>query len=259
MRMKQDLKVGVLVISHGSRSGEWVRLVDDAVEDVRLSDNIPVVACFLELVEDRLIQNGIDALELLGVTDIVVIPLFVSSGSTHVHEIAWALGVLPECETETDLLPFRLSANVRFASPIDEDPIVAQMIWSNVRELSVQPERELLMLVSHGSGDPRFAARWTPGMRRLAERVRELGGFAEADAATLLPDVTRERFAYWQMCRPELDIIVAPLFVSEGYFTKDAVPGRLAGLPYRYNGKALLPNPLLSRWIERQVLACIDA
>jgi len=279
---------GVLVISHGSRSADWVRLVDDAVAAVRLPDGVPVVAGFLELVNGRLIQDGIDALEAQGVTDIVVIPLFISSGSTHVHEIAWALGLLPACAFETDLTPFRVRARVAMTSPIDVDPIVAAMLWHNVRELSIAPERELVLLVAHGSSMPRFAAQWRAGLRRLASRVQELGGFAEGDFVTLLqerhadadgnsmeqaqagnsehdkeqgpageseeePDAVRRHLAGWRKRRPDLAIIAVPLFVSEGYFTRDAIPARLAGLEYRYNGKTLLPNSLLSRWMERQV------
>ncbi len=50
------MAIGVLIISHGSRNREWVRLVDEAVE--RMS-----------------------------VTEMIVVPLFVSSGSKHVEEI----------------------------------------------------------------------------------------------------------------------------------------------------------------------------
>jgi len=48
-------------------------------------------------------------------------------------------------------------------------------------------------------------------------------------------------------------VVVAPLFLSKGYFTGTVIPTRLAGFDYRYNGKALLPNPYLSHWMERQV------
>ncbi|MDF2718875.1 MAG: hypothetical protein K0R28_5800, partial [Paenibacillus sp.] len=50
-------KAGVLVISHGSRSPEWIRLIDEAVADVRLPEIeagvVPVVSSFLEIVEGR--------------------------------------------------------------------------------------------------------------------------------------------------------------------------------------------------------------
>ncbi|MBW7459714.1 CbiX/SirB N-terminal domain-containing protein, partial [Paenibacillus sepulcri] len=135
------MKPGVLVISHGSREADWVRLVDDAVESAaslvkqplasgqtqagispivqgssslstaagkRLEmaaasggQTVPVVSSFLEIVEGRLIQDGIDKLEAEGVTDIYVLPLFVSSGSTHVDDIAQAFGQAPVSPART--------------------------------------------------------------------------------------------------------------------------------------------------------------
>lgn len=98
-------KVGVLVISHGSRDQGWVDLVDEAVNAVHLPVDIPIYASYLELVEGRLIQDGIHSLEAQGVTEIIVVPLFVSSGSTHIDEISYALGVIEQPLLETDMKP----------------------------------------------------------------------------------------------------------------------------------------------------------
>ncbi|MNO09252.1 hypothetical protein D3C81_2323000 [compost metagenome] len=53
------------------------------------------------------------------------------------------------------------------------------------------------------------------------------------------------------------DVLVAPLFLSEGYFTKHVIPGRLRGLEYAYSGRTLLPHPLLPHWIEQQVVTML--
>ncbi|MEI0739504.1 hypothetical protein VQ056_27665 [Paenibacillus sp. JTLBN-2024] len=41
--------------------------------------------------------------------------------------------------------------------------------------------------------------------------------------------------------------------MSEGYFIREVIPKRLEGLSYLYPGKALLPHPLLTAWIDQQV------
>jgi sirohydrochlorin ferrochelatase len=51
-----------------------------------------------------------------------------------------------------------------------------------------------------------------------------------------------------------MDVIVAPLFLSAGYFTKVTIPERLKGLAHRYSGEALLPHPLMARWMSQQIL-----
>lgn len=247
------VKYGILVISHGSRSEEWVRLVDEAVAAVELPAGVPICSSFLEIVEGRLIQDGIDLLEAGGVTDLIVVPLFVSSGSTHIDEIRYALGVQAEPSLPTDLAPFRVQAKVHFASPIDDDPLIAGIVLEKLKGLSRDPSRELVVLVGHGSAEEGFYEKWRQGLGRLAERVRQAGGFAASDTALLLPNELPALLARWHRERPELAAIVAPLFLSEGYFTERVIPERLQGSDHRYAGRALLPHPDISRWIERQI------
>jgi len=248
------MKDGILVISHGSNDERWVALVDEAVAGVKPPEEVmPIVSSFLEIVEGRLIQDGIDKLEAEGVTDIFVVPLFVSSGSTHVHEISYALGVTKELRTESDLEPFRVQANVHFGVPIDDDSYIAEILFEKLSELSEKPEEEVIVLVGHGSAEPGFYERWSEGLEQLGRRLQSLGRFAAMDTATLLPDQAAERVRAWNEAKPHWRVIVAPLFLSEGYFTNKVIPKRLEGLDYRYNGKALLPHPLVSRWMERQI------
>lgn len=250
-------KYGVLVISHGSRDEDWVRLVDDAVSAVSLPGGIPVYASYLELVEGRLIQDGIYSLEAAGVTDIIVVPLFVSSGSTHIDEISYALGVIPEPILATDMELFDIKARIRFASPIDDDPVIADIVYDKIAALSVNPEREIVLLVGHGSVEKNFHLKWRQGLEKLAGRLKTIGGFDEADAAMLLPDQVKRKMTQWAQRKPGHTVIVAPLFLSEGYFTRNVIPSRMEGFEYRYNGRALLPSPLISRWIEKQAASQI--
>ncbi|KUP23132.1 CbiX/SirB N-terminal domain-containing protein [Paenibacillus sp. DMB5] len=250
------MKPGVLIISHGSRDTAWVEIVDEAVNHLSLGEALPVAVSFLELVEGRLIQDGINELEHAGVTDIVVVPLFVSSGSTHIDEIAYALGAKPAPERETDLEPFAVQANIHFGYPVDDDPDIAVMLWDKLRELSVRPEREMILLVGHGSKHDGFRQRWEAGISSLAERVRAVSGVAAADYGLLSVGTVRERAEYW--IGQGYDVLVAPLFLSEGYFTKVVLPGQLEGLAYAYNGRTLLPHPLLPHWIEQQVSVMLE-
>jgi sirohydrochlorin ferrochelatase len=246
------MKYGVLVVGHGSREEEWVGQVDEAVAGVSLPADVQVEAAFLELVDGRLIQDGIDRLASQGVTDLIVVPLFVSSGSTHVHEIGWALGAWPELKVETDLRPFKVSVRVHYGDPIDDDPDVAEVVYEKIKSLSIRPEKEIVILVGHGSDAPGFYEQWAHSLGRLAARVQERGGFAGSDWAVLLPDQLHSKVEQWRTRKPDWDVIVAPMFVSEGYFTRGFIPSRLDGLECKYNGRPLLPSRYITRWIERQ-------
>ncbi|MCE3198706.1 sirohydrochlorin chelatase [Paenibacillus sonchi] len=250
------MKPGILIISHGSRDKTWVSMVDEAVSHLTLGEELNVEASFLELVEGRLIQDGIDRLEDAGVTDIIVIPLFVSSGSTHVDEIEYALGAKAAPEKETELERFAVKAKVHYGYPVDDDPDIAVMIWDKLRGLSKHPERETILLVGHGSRHEGFRQRWQQGISSLAERVRRISGAAAADYGLLNPDSVRGKVEHWREQGHE--VLVAPLFLSEGYFTKVVIPERLRGLEYAYSGQTLLPHPLLPHWIERQVKVMLE-
>lgn len=244
---------GILVVSHGSREDNWIKLVDEAVNAAALEAPVPVVSSFLEIVDGRLIQDGIDELEGRGVNDLLVIPLFVSSGSTHVDEIGQAFGLPPLSELEGDLGTFRVEAAVTYGRPIDNDDEIAELLLANIAELSVDPGSEALLLIGHGSKEPVFHERWQMGLSGLAERLRQLGGFARADYAMLLPDMAADRLRALQAEEPDRGVIVVPLFLSPGYFTNHVIRARLAGLDYRYNGRAMLPHPAIVRWLKRQM------
>jgi len=258
-------KFGLLVMSHGSRDPEWVRLIDDAVARMEVPAGTPVESTFLELVEGRLIQDGIDRLERQGVTDIVAIPLFVCAGSGHVAEIRQALGLPPAdvppvggapasapFQPEDPLPPFRVKARVHGCPPLGDCPEMAEMLCSSAMALSKAPGREMVILVGHGSSRPELLRLWTSMLGSLAGQVRDRCGFAAADFATLLPDGLSAKLEAWERSRPELGKLVLPLFLSEGYFTKVAIPSRLRGFSCVYDGRALLPHPLVSRWLTRQ-------
>lgn len=263
------VKYGVLVISHGSRNEDWVALVDEAVADLNkegiltgimkrkaltaLHDEFPICSAFLEIVAGRLIQDGINCLQEQGVTDMIVVPLFISSGSTHIDEIKYALGVIPEPNVATDMVPFSIEARVHLCSPIDDDADIAEIIYEKIKDLSIEPNREIVLLVGHGSKEKGFHLRWRRGLERLADRIKQLGGFHYVDIAMLLPDQTKRKMEQWAVLKPGYPVVVAPLFLSEGYFTNEVIPKRLREYAYRYNGRTMLPHPLISRWMEKQI------
>ncbi|MDP5277102.1 sirohydrochlorin chelatase [Chengkuizengella axinellae] len=246
-------KYGLLVISHGSRNEKWVRLVDQAVDEVGLDDSIPKESSFLELVENRLIQDGIYRLEDQGVTDIIVIPLFVSSGSTHLDEISYALGVISTPILETDMTPMDINSNIHLGVPVDDDPIIANILYERIKDLSKHPQQEVVCIVGHGSKEKGFHAKWRSGLESLAQRVQKLGGFAGSDSAMLLPNQVYCKMKVLHKKYPNHKVIIVPLFLSEGYFTNDVIPSRLKEFIYLYNGKPILPDIKISIWIEQQV------
>jgi sirohydrochlorin cobaltochelatase len=246
-------KRGALVIAHGSSKSEWVAMVDDAVE--RVDVEVPVAVGFLEMVEGRGIPDAIRSLEEQGVEEIVAVPLFVSSGSGHIAEIARMLGVEPPHPVEADVPPIEFNARVRFCRPMDDHPFIARILTERAKELSTVPQDEWVLLVGHGNETPVLRKEWEQAMDRLAGQIQRAGGFAGASSATFHPDNLRERAE--DLAR-DYRLLVVPLFLSEGYFTRKVIPSRLEGIPYVYSGHTYLPHPLVSEWITTTVREALE-
>lgn len=241
-------KSGVLIIGHGSSSASWVQMVDEAV--AKLDVAVPVETCFLELVEGRLIADGVRRLEQQGVNHIIAVPLFVASGSTHIDEIGYMLGVRTDVEPDEELEPIRTEAVIEYCSPMDDHPLVLQILLERARELSQNPADEVVMLVGHGADEGENHRKWEGILQRLTASVREQLGFKDALYGTLHPDNLGERA---KEAASRNRTVVLPLFLSEGYFTKKVIPGKLEGLDILYNGKSYLPHPLVTQWLQETI------
>ncbi|NGQ96588.1 cobalamin biosynthesis protein CbiX [Brevibacillus sp. SYP-B805] len=240
-------KSGALIIGHGSSNASWVELVDEAAGALQVP--VPVVTCFLEQVEGRLIADGIRELERQGVNHIIAVPLFVASGSTHIDEIGYMLGV-HDRRMDDEWERIETEAEIVYCPPMDDHPLIVEILKERVRELSARPEDEVLMLVGHGADEGEYHRRWEAVLQRLAAALRREFGFKGATYGTLHPDNIGERVR--AVARKNRTIVV-PLFLSEGYFTKKVIPSRLQGAPSIYSGRTYLPHALITEWLEETI------
>jgi sirohydrochlorin cobaltochelatase len=242
---------GVLIIAHGSKSEDWVRSVDQIVSQAHIA--FPHTIGYLELVEGRSIADGVRYLEKVGVKRINVVPLFVCSGSTHLEEIQYMLGLKPESAIDTEFI--HPQAEVIWCSAMDDHPNILRILSDRIQALSHSPSEETLLLVAHGSDEPVFDAVWEQVLRSLTSQLKSAFPFRHVTYGTLYPDTIRECAA---QLSSEGDLLVIPVFLSEGYLTSKVVTSKLEGLEYKYSGEAYLPHPLISRWIESVISHLID-
>lgn len=274
------MKPGILVISHGSREVSWVRQVEELVSEATVlfkqyllgeersetsmqqhvdaskeSTSIPIYASYLELVEGKLIQDGITALEQEGVTHIHVMPLFVSYGSSHIDEIKQAFGFEPVSDFIGDLEPFDVQAHVDFHEPIVDDPEVIVILQQQLQRLSHNPSHEGVLLLGHGSSYDYFYQLWDKGMKQLMDKLSIGVSFAAMDYAPLLPEQSKAHLEQMQALDQVKSVIVLPIFISPGYFTRTLIPSRLSGLDYVYTGETLLPHPEMAKLLYRRFIS----
>ncbi|WCN37454.1 sirohydrochlorin chelatase [Aneurinibacillus uraniidurans] len=244
------MKQGVIIIAHGSRRPEWNELVEKTAR--QLTSNVQIEVAFLGMVEGKSIVNGIRRLEEKGVQHIIAIPLFVSSGSTHLSEIRYALGLADSCAVPTDLARISLQPGtaITWAAPMDTHQCIRTLLRTRVCELSSRPEEEALLLVAHGSEETGYQERWERLLQELAASLCDEVGLCAAAYSTFHPDTIRQQAS---RLADRYKPLVVPLFLSSGYYTEKAIPQRLAGISVRYDGRPYLPDPNVAKWLASTI------
>lgn len=241
-------RYGVLIIAHGSSNSRWKEAIKNTVESV--SSPYPIALSYLEFSEDKTIKLQVQLLESLGVNHIIAIPLFISTGSTHIAEIKYMLGISQSCQVETDVKPISINSKIILCNPMDDHPLIVELLLDQLRKLSVSPNNEAVLLVGHGSDRADFFQVWEDFLKRLESKIQSSLPFGMITHATMynenIDQMTRN-------LRNQYDrLIVLPLFLYEGYFTKRVIPQRLGETDY-IMGHTYIPHQNIRKWIEHQV------
>jgi sirohydrochlorin cobaltochelatase len=233
---------GVLVIAHGSRSRKWVNEIEQLVTAITV--DVPVELGYLELVKEKTIPLAIQRLTEKGARKIVVIPLFITAGSSHVTEIQV---LLESMEPIVDWI---------WCPPLEDHPFVLEVLKERILQLSRQPEEEILLLIGHGSDKPVLHELWESFLKQTGTKLRDYFNFKAFSYATFYPDTIPRRSK--AMSRKNR-VITLPLFLSDGYFTQRKIPDKLNGPNIIYTGQSYLPHPFISSWIEQKICEGIQA
>ncbi len=160
----QSRTVGVLVLAHGMHAHDhenhtskgtpaWNASVLEAVQPIE--EKYPLEVAF-GMADPATIQESIQKLEKKGVTDVIVVPLFISSHSPIIGNSRYILGLQGELPRTTDVksLP-RLESKVTFhmTEALNDSILVAEILLERAKELSTRPDEETVILVGHGPND----------------------------------------------------------------------------------------------------------
>lgn len=275
----QSKTTGVLVLAHGAHRGHgekgvghvhgeqspetipsWNASVLEAVKP--LKGTYPLEVAF-GMADPETIQEAVRKLEEKGVSEVIVVPLFISSHSPIIGNSRYILGLQKELPYTTDVksLP-RLESKLRFsmAKALNDSPLVAEILLERSKELSTNPAKETVILVGHGPNDENENKLWLHDMQKLAAYVREKGEFKEVKVATWRSDAPKEikdKAIYELRTMVEASgkdgrVIIIPHLLSSGGVENEIVEA-LKGLTYIFNGKTLLPHENITIWIEKQI------
>jgi sirohydrochlorin cobaltochelatase len=269
---------GILLLAHGG-SAEWNARVTDLASQVNRTT--PTEVAF-GMATRATLQAGIDRLVARGATEIVAVPLFVSSWSSVITSTEYLLGLRPDAPAALAVFakmshtppaagstgghaghaadgtsPVTSPVPVRMTAALNDHPIVADILTSRARSISRNPREEAVVIVAHGPTADEENRRWLADMQSLAARVAAAAPFAAIDYLTLRDDApkpirdraTEELRAIASRRLGEgRRILIVPLLVSFGGIER-GLRERLDGLAYTMPGAALVPDDRLVAWV----------
>ena len=210
---------GVLLLAHGGNP-DWNAQVTKLAQSV---DRTKPTEVAFGMATRANIQSAVDRLKARGVTDIVAVPLFVSSWSSVITSTEYLLGQRKEAPPELALFakmshstpepshgagghdahaahaagspdptsPVTTSVPIRMTPALNDHPVVADILTSRASSISKNPAEESIVLVAHGPTKDAENQMWLKDMSSIAERVKSSGTFASVDYITLRDDAPK--------------------------------------------------------------------
>jgi sirohydrochlorin cobaltochelatase len=276
-------ETGILLLAHGGRP-EWNAHV---LELARRVDRTKPVEVAFGMATRRNIQAAVDRLAARGITEIVAVPLFVSSWSSVITSTEYLLGLRAEAPPALALFakmdqPDPSAAGsgshaahddagaalgttpvaskvpiARMTPALNDHPLVAEILASRARTISTAPAEEALVIVAHGPVSDEENQRWLDDMKVLARIVGERVPFKSIDYMTVRDDAPKPlrdaataelRALVSKRTTEGARVLIVPLLVAFGGIEQGIVK-RLEGLTYRMAGTALIPDDRLANWV----------
>lgn len=262
-------RVGTILIAHGA-GAEWNSHVERIARAASTGGPIAVAYLMGDAAKTHRFQDAVRALADSGVSEIVVVPLLVSSHSGHYEQIRYLAGA-------TDSLSHSMMHHLHMAGierpdtelpitvarALDDAPEMARVLGERASKLASSPREQALFLVGHGPNSAEDNALWMRHLRVVADSVRAATGFRDVRVGLVRDDAPAEVRAEAVNGVRELielqrhvtgrPVVVVPVLISRGRVSREKFLADLAGLDVVYSGEPLLPSPELARWIESRV------
>lgn len=274
-------KTGVLVLAHGGQP-QWNERVLDVVK--RVDAQHPAEVAF-GMATRANIQAAVDKLTARGATEIIAVPLFVSSHSSVITSTEYLLGLravapkdlaifakmshashgAPAAEDHSahgmpaadPASPIKTAATIRMTPAFNRHPLIGAIAADRARSISKTPESEAVILVAHGPVPEDDNRKWLDDMSVLAGYVRASAPFAAVDYMTVRDDAgpaireaatkeLREKVAAHRQAGRR--VLIVPHLMSFGGIEKGLLK-RLEGLDYTMTTQALMPDDRVVDWV----------
>jgi sirohydrochlorin cobaltochelatase len=245
---------GVILLGEGG-SAEWKQTAADAAK--QLGPDRPLV--FAEGQADaRDIQRAVDELQSKRVEKIVAVPLFVTTYSDVMDQTRYVFGIR-ESPLEGQS-PRRVHSKVPMilAKALDDSPLAVEILASRALVLARKPAQEAVVLIGEAPAEPEAASQWVATVSALAQKVAAKAGMRGGQAMALREDLMSDQrqkaekqiVDALKALRKQGPVSIVPLELAPGD-VQHRLRKLLEGQLVHYNGKSILPDARISKWIEQ--------
>jgi sirohydrochlorin ferrochelatase len=255
--------VGVLVLAHG-----YGKVGDEAFRNglAPVAGKYPTAVAFgMSMTASRHIQQALDELTAAGADGIVVVPALSSSASDdQLRQWQYMFG-LTDDPGYLQTPRVMTKARVTWTPALEDHPLVIDMIADYAREMSTDPAKELVLLVSHGPTLDADNARNLALLERIAAGLKARDGYADVKVMSMQNDapvdirqangLTLRRYVEDANRDGKRVIIVTNLQSPRSI--QQQVEDDIAGTDYVFNTKGLVQHPNYARWVEAMAQAAI--
>ena len=277
-------RVGILLLAHGGSAQGWNEEVRHVADHVDL--DVPTEIAFGMATRSSM-QAAVNRLVARKVTEIVAVPLFVSSHSSVIDSIAYLLNARSQQPEDLKMFaemdngsggmamdhgsmsehsmsmstdatkPLSSPVPIRMAPALDHHPIVAEILRDRAASVTQDATHEVVVLVAHGPVPDDENKLWLADMSILADEVKKQSHYAGIECLTLRDDADKPvRDEATQQLRKKVEQIskegntalIVPLLLSYGGI-ESGLRERLNGLHYKMASQGLLPDKRIVDWV----------
>jgi hypothetical protein len=222
------------------------------------------------------------------VTEIVAVPLFVSSHSSVITSTEFLLGLRAEAPKDLAVFakmnhashgapaaaadhsvhaghapqadpasPVTATVPIRMTAALNRHPLVGAIVADRARSISAAPEKEAVILVAHGPVPDEDNRRWLEDMAVLAQQIKDSAPYASVEYMTVRDDAgAAMREAATTELRQKVSaqiaqgrkVLIVPHLMSFGGI-EQGIRRRLEGLEYTMTTQALMPDGRIVQWV----------
>jgi sirohydrochlorin ferrochelatase len=258
-------KVGILLVSHGSRSDAWRKMLTDIEDTVRadiLKDGkvTGIRSAFMEYKEPS-IATQLKAFDAEGYTDVILVPLLLTVSSHSFDDIPTIIGQKQDRHTLDTLQlegieVYKPKARLKMAPLLDFPVVLQKNVVRRVQEMSKSANKEGVVLVVYGSTE--YEQEWKQMVDRVGRELRKETGIDCVEHAWCGHIVHYKSEPTEKAIRSVLEkkerALVVPLLVAvdetfQGRIIGGAVKKVNANDRIVYRRDAILPDANVNHWV----------